>query len=88
MIFYQTKMMFPRYHTSLVSTLARLNYSKTKPSVSFISKNITNYAPMVMPSVCVVINIISGEGNPDLDPKLRDNKFKSTVELCKFFGIL
>jgi len=77
-----------RYHTSLVSTLARLNYSKMRPSYSSITQGITKYAPMAMASISLVINLISGEGNPDLDPKLRDNKFRSAVHICKFFGIL
>jgi len=77
-----------RYHTSLVSTLSRLNYSKRTPSYSSITQGITMYAPMIMAPMSVTINLISGEGNPDLDPQLRDNKFRSALQICKFLGVL
>lgn len=77
-----------RYQSSLVSTLTRLNSKKLKPSVSYISKNIKYFAPMVLPHICCLTEVISGDGNPDLDPVLRQNKIRSAVELCQFFEII
>jgi len=77
-----------RYHTCLVSTLDRLNYSKRRPSYSSITQGIMKYAPMIMAPISVTINLICGEGNPDLDPQLRENKFRSAMQVCKFLGIL
>jgi len=77
-----------RYQSSLVSTMTRLNSNKTKPSVSYISKNIKYYAPMVLPHICAVIDVTSGDGNPDLDPVLREKKLRSGVELCQFLEII
>jgi len=82
------QLLLERYQRSLVSTLTRLNYTKTMPTVSYISQNIYHYAPMVLPQICAVIDIISGEGNPNLDPALREEKFHSAVELCQFFDII
>jgi len=82
------QILLDRYRTSLVSTLTRLNYSKTMPTVSYISENISRYAPMVLPQICATIDVITGEGNPNLDPASREKKFRSAVELCQFFNII
>jgi len=83
---YQT--LLSRYQTCLLSTLTRLNYTKTIPSVPYISKHIIHFAPMVLPHICAVIDVTSGLGNPNLDPALRENKLKSAVEICQFFRII
>ena len=69
-----------------MSTLTRLNYTKTIPSVPYISNHITQFAPMVLPHICAVIDVISGVGNPNLDPALRENKFVSFFALFSFFS--
>merc|ERR1719470_492223 len=68
-----------RYHSSLVSTLTRLNSTHLHPSISDISKNIVHFAPMALPFVCGAIDVLSGVGNPDLNPELREGKFRSAV---------
>lgn len=75
-----------RYRTSLVSTL-RLNYPKAIPTTSYISRNITHFAPMVLPNIAGVTDFCSGAGNPNLDPVQRDNRIRSGVENCTFLGI-
>ena len=80
-------MIYPRYHTSLATALTRLNYPKAIPTTSFISKNITYFAPMAFTLIAGVTDFCSGAGNPDLDPELRMNRIRSGVENCAFFGI-
>merc|ERR1711872_1011525 len=76
-----------RYHTSLATTLTKLNYSKPIPSTSYISENIFHFAPMVFPLIAGITDFCSGAGNPDLDSVLRENKIRSGVENCAFLGI-
>jgi len=76
-----------RYQASLASTLTKLKYKKPIPSTSYITQNITHFAPMVFPLIAGVTEYTSGAGNPDLDPELRQNKIRSGVKICDFLGI-
>ena len=70
------------------ATLKCLNYPKHIPGVAYISEHVHHFAQMVLPHTCLLVNMKTGEGNPYLSKELRDNKFRSTVKLLKFFGVL
>ena len=42
---------------------------------------------MVLPLFAGVTHFVSGAGNPDLSPELRQKKIRSSVENCDFLGI-
>jgi len=42
---------------------------------------------MVLPHLAGVVEVTTGDGNPQLDPELREKKIRSGVENCRFFSI-
>ena len=76
-----------RYHAVLAATLIRLNYPKPIPTSSYISQNMKHFAPMIFPNIAGVTDFVSGAGNPNLNPLLREEKIRSSVENCAFFGV-
>jgi len=71
-----------RYHTSMVSTLTSLNYSKSFPSMDLLRTMMTHFAPMTLPSICGVVNFIMKNGSQNLNSEQRRGKIKSVVDTC------
>ena len=46
-----------------------------------------HFAPMIFPNIAGVTDFVSGAGNPNLTPLLREEKIRSSVENCAFFGV-